>query len=102
MGDIEGMFHQVKIPATDVDFLRFLWWPGGDTTQALRKFRMTVHLFGAVSSPSCANFALKQTAEDNEGKADSSALNTIRPISMWMTVLNQFQMKTKLLVWFRT
>ena len=78
MGDIEGMFHQVKIPATDVDFLRFLWWPGGDTTQALREFRMTVHLFGAVSSPSCANFALKQTAEDNEGKADSSALNTIR------------------------
>ena len=72
------MFHQVKIPETDVDFLRFLWWPGGDTTQALREFRMTVHLFGAVSSPSCANFALKQTAEDNEGKADSSALNTIR------------------------
>lgn len=29
MGDIEGMFHQVKIPKNDVDFLRFLWWPGG-------------------------------------------------------------------------
>ena len=26
---------------------------------------MCVHLFGAVSSPSCANFALKQTVEDN-------------------------------------
>lgn len=39
---------------------------------------MTVHLFGAVSSPSCANFALKQTAEDNEGKAEASVLNTIR------------------------
>ncbi|KAK0154732.1 hypothetical protein N1851_002960 [Merluccius polli] len=40
MGDIEGMFHQVKIPETDVDFLRFLWWPGGDTTQVLREFRI--------------------------------------------------------------
>ncbi len=26
---------------------------------------MCVHLFGAVSLPSCANFAFKQTAEDN-------------------------------------
>jgi len=27
---------------------------------------MTVHLFGAVSSPGCANFALKTTADDSE------------------------------------
>ena len=27
--------------------------------------QMKVHLFGAISSPSCANFALKQTAIDN-------------------------------------
>lgn len=26
---------------------------------------MTVHLFGAVSSPSCASYALKKTANDN-------------------------------------
>lgn len=77
MGDTKGMFYQVKIPEKDVDFLRFLWWPGGDTTQALRDFRMTVHLFGAVSSPSCANFALKQTAKDNDGKAEASVLHTI-------------------------
>ncbi|KAJ8364798.1 hypothetical protein SKAU_G00136290 [Synaphobranchus kaupii] len=70
MGDIEGMFHQVRIPTDDVDFLRFLWWPGGDTNQPLVEFRMTVHLFGAVSSPSCANFALKRTADDNEGKEE--------------------------------
>ena len=25
---------------------------------------MTVHVFGAISSPGCANFALRQTAED--------------------------------------
>lgn len=28
---------------------------------------MRVHLFGGASSPSCANFALKRTAEDNKG-----------------------------------
>ena len=78
MADIEGMFHQVKIPEDDVDFLRFLWWPGGDTSKPLAEYRMTSHLFGAVSSPSCANFALKRTADDNEGKYDTEVLNTIR------------------------
>ena len=32
----------------------------------LTEFRMKVHLFGAVSSPGCANFALKRTADDFE------------------------------------
>ncbi|XP_071093299.1 uncharacterized protein [Haliotis cracherodii] len=35
------------------------WKLGGRIT------RISVHLFGAVSSPSCANFALKETAKDN-------------------------------------
>ena len=78
MADIEGMFHQVKIPEDDVDFLRFLWWPGGDTNEPLAEYRMTVHLFGAVSSPSCANFALRRTADENEGKYGTEVLNTIR------------------------
>ena len=30
------------------------------------EFRMKVHLFGAVSSPGCANFTLKRTADDFE------------------------------------
>ena len=29
------------------------------------EYRMTVHLFGANSSPSCANFALQRTVRDN-------------------------------------
>ncbi len=78
MADIEGMFHQVKVPEEDKDFLRFLWWPDGNTDYPLSEYRMTVHLFGAVSSPSCANFALKRTADDNEGKAEAEVLSTIR------------------------
>ena len=78
MADIEGMFHQVRVPSNDVDFLRFLWWPNGDVHQPLAEYRMVVHLFGAVSSPSCANYALKRTAKDNEGVMNPEVLETIR------------------------
>lgn len=47
-----------------MDFLRFLWWPEGDLY--LAECRMTVHLFGAVSSRSCACFVFRKTAEDNK------------------------------------
>ena len=38
---------------------------------------MTVHLFGAVSSHSCANFALKKTAADNRADFSSKAVRTV-------------------------
>ena len=31
--DIEAMFHQVRVPESDRDFLRFLWWTDGDMTK---------------------------------------------------------------------
>ena len=64
MADIEAMFYQVRVPEAQRDLLRFLWWPDGDIAQDLQKYQMNVHLFGAVSSPSCANFCLKKAAED--------------------------------------
>ena len=39
---------------------------------------MTVHLFGATSSPGCANFALKKTAQDNERELGSAAADFLR------------------------
>lgn len=48
------MFHQVRVKEEDRNFLRFLWWPEGDTNKPLEEYRMTVLLFGAVSSPACA------------------------------------------------
>ncbi len=64
MADIQSMFYQVRIDKKDRDMLRYLWWPGGDLTRSLEEYRMLVHPFGAVSSPSCANFALRKIAED--------------------------------------
>ena len=39
---------------------------------------MRVHLFGAASSPSCCNFALKETARDTELENGSLVTDTIR------------------------
>jgi hypothetical protein len=66
MADIEAMFYQVRVPISQRNYLRFLWWPNGDLTSCIEEYRMTVHLFGAVSSPACSNFALRKTANDNE------------------------------------
>ncbi|XP_043241053.1 uncharacterized protein LOC122391322 [Amphibalanus amphitrite] len=64
MGDVEKMFYQVRVPVQDRSLLRFLWWAEGDLSQQLEEYQMNVHLFGAASSPSCANFALRRTAQD--------------------------------------
>ncbi|XP_034080736.1 uncharacterized protein LOC117551795 [Gymnodraco acuticeps] len=77
MGDIEAMFYQVQVQREHKDFLRFLWWPDGDTENSLEAYRMKVHLFGAVSSPSIANYALRQVAEDNSFKYDEEVTETI-------------------------
>ena len=62
VADVEQMFHQVKVHPEHRDALRFLWWPNGDLDQDPVPYQMTVHIFGAKSSPCCANFCLRQTA----------------------------------------
>ena len=72
--DVEKMFHQFKVSESDQDYLRFLWWKDGELDSPPVDFRMKVHLFGATSSPGCANFGLKRLADDHrdigEGAAD--------------------------------
>ena len=62
IADIEAMFYQVKVPDEQFDFLRFLWWPNGDLNADMEEYHMKVHLFGAVCSPSIANYALRHIA----------------------------------------
>lgn len=78
MADIESMFHQVYVPDEHCDFLRFLWWPEGYLEAFIQEYQMTVHVFGAASSPSCCNFALKQTARDTELTSGPLVAETIR------------------------
>lgn len=78
MGDIEAIFYQVRVPVYQRDFVRFLWWPGGDLNAEIAEYRMTVHPFGAVSSPSCCNFALRNTANENEEEIGTAIANALR------------------------
>ena len=78
MGDIKSMFYQVRVAEEDKDVLRFLWWPEGNVNQEIEEFRMAVHLFGAVSSPSCASYALRRTAEDNRANFPLEVVETVR------------------------
>ena len=71
MGDIKSMFHQVRVPKEDRDYLRFFWWPNGDTGKPVTEYRMCVHLFGATSSPACANYALHKAVEDSSGDQET-------------------------------
>ena len=52
--------------------LRFLWWPG-----EREEHQMTVHLFGALSCPSCCSYVLKQTAKDNDKEFSKQAIDTV-------------------------
>ncbi len=68
MCDVERMFHQFYVAPKDRDYFRFLWWEEGNMEAPPSVFQMKVHLFGAASSPGCANFGLKYLTSQGEGK----------------------------------
>ena len=76
--DIQSMFYQVRVSNGDSSFVRFLWWENGDMARELQEYQMLVHLLGAISSPACANFALRKTAEDNEDSFSLEVTNTVK------------------------
>ncbi|XP_032425349.1 uncharacterized protein LOC116724101 isoform X1 [Xiphophorus hellerii] len=78
MCDVERMFHQFHVTPQDQDYLRFLWWEHGDLSVPLSVFRMKVHLFGAASSPGCANFGLKHLATQGEGRFSPNTVKFIQ------------------------
>ena len=48
MADVEQMFYQVLVPVEDCNFLRYLWWQGGDFESVPQEFQMRVHVFGSL------------------------------------------------------
>ena len=75
--DVEKMFHRFHVSSEDRDYLRFLWWEGGDSKTEPKEYRMRVHLFGAASSPGCANYGMKYLASQAE-KDYPAAANFIK------------------------
>ena len=77
MADVEAMFHQVRTSECDRDVLRFLWWRDGKLDEQPTVYRMKVHLFGGVWSPSCCSFVLRRTAEDFRDKYGDEVAETV-------------------------
>ena len=77
VGDIEAMFHQVRAKQADSEKMRFLWWKDGQTENPPEEYQMLVHIFGAKSSPSCAGYSLRRTAEDNSSKFDKETIDAV-------------------------
>ena len=69
--DIEGMFLQVGVIPQDRPSLRFLWREDPATDVAV--YQYVRHIFGSKDSPTCANYALQQTARDNRKKFPEAA-----------------------------
>ncbi|XP_064653222.1 uncharacterized protein LOC135503550 [Lineus longissimus] len=76
--DLEAMFMQCGVDARDRNYLRFLWWEGGDLMSEPVEYRMRVSIFGATSSPGMANFALKSVADEFESKYGEEAADFVR------------------------
>ncbi|XP_053363240.1 uncharacterized protein LOC128533064 [Clarias gariepinus] len=76
--DIERMFHQFHVKREDQDYLRFLWWEQGNLDTTPSVYRMKVHLFGAASSPGCANFGLKHLAAQGQGRFKENVIRFIQ------------------------
>ena len=62
--DVEKMFYNFKVSKHHREYLRFLWFDQEMTD--VKTYQMTVHLFGATSSPGVATSGLRKLAEDGK------------------------------------
>ena len=79
--DIEGMFMQVGLLESDQHSLRLSW--RADPTSDVSVFQYTRHIFGAKDFPTCANYALRRTAVDNQDRYPEAAY-AVLTIFTWM------------------
>ena len=71
--DIEQMFYNFQVSLGFRDYLRFLWFDNNDLSKQPSVYRMNTHAFGLTSSPSCANFAMKQLVKDHRTACNEEA-----------------------------
>ena len=85
--DIESMFLQVQVPEQHRSCLRFLWRPR--TTEPAQIYEYQRQVFGAKSSPTCANYALKGVGLDNEEEYPQLQQKQYKTTSTWTFSSNQ-------------
>ena len=72
MGDIEAMFHQVKVLKEGTDSLRVLWCT--NPSLPFNEYIMQAHILGKTDSP---NWALKSTALGNKTEYTARVIEAI-------------------------
>ena len=75
MGDINAMFHQVKVLKEDTDSLRFLWCT--NPSLPTEEYIMQAHIFGKTDSHCCIDWPLKRAALDNRAEYSSRVIEVI-------------------------
>ena len=75
MGDIEAMFHQVKVLKEETESLRFLW--RANSSLPINEYIMQAHIFGKTDSSCCANWALKSTGLENKNEYSARVIEPI-------------------------
>ena len=71
VGDVEQMYHQVRVISDDQASLSFLW-RDFQQDRLPDTYNMEVTIFGAKCSPASANYVLRKTASDHEEDSDAS------------------------------
>ena len=78
--DIEAMFNEVAVPEADQVALRFLWHQSPKS--AIEVYQFMRHTFGVKCAPTCSNYALLRSAEDNEMEFPTATLAVNRNFYM--------------------
>ena len=76
-GDIEAMFHQVRVSDQDSDSLCFLWTDDIHSKHPPYILKMLAHIFGAKDSMTCCCYALQRTVRDHCHLMSALAYETI-------------------------
>ena len=76
--DMKGMFHHFFVNEEYRDLFRFFWLDQGDLKNETAEYHMKVHVFGAASSPGCANSGFKRAANDGEKEFGSIAADLMQ------------------------
>lgn len=72
MGNIDRMFHQFKVLPEHQDYLKFIWY---DEEGRPATYKITVHLFGARSSPACATYGLRLPVDHYKSLSPTHSLS---------------------------
>mgnify|MGYP000748412439 CR=1 FL=1 len=63
--DLKEMYHMLRLPERDKPSMRFLWRESPEEEPSVYEFERTVTVFGEVSAPSRANYAMRRNADEN-------------------------------------